>query len=134
MKSKTVPVQGIVSCDGKPLTTGTITFRTDAAKGNTAAEAFATIEEDGSYTLRTRHGSKVQEGAAPGWYRVGVVSVREPAPNAPRIGAMPPPATPLIPIHYADPATSGISIEVNDTAPAGTYDIKLQRDKKVARR
>jgi hypothetical protein len=129
-----IPVEGTITCDGKPLETGTVTFRPDASKGNTAPEAYGTIDEDGRYALYTRVGGGIQPGAAPGWYKVGVVSVREPKANAPRVGAMPPPATPLIPLQYADPASSRLSVEVRSDAAPGAYDIKLLQKNKVARR
>jgi hypothetical protein len=133
---KTVPVAGIVTWNGKPLEGGIIVFRPDRSKGNTGRDAHGVIEADGSYALFTASGAQEREGAAPGWYQVGVVSTKEADPGAKRIGAMPPPATSRIPIEYANPAASGLAVEVVESAPAGAYDIKLARDKgaKVARR
>jgi hypothetical protein len=125
-----VPVQGIVTCDGKPLTTGTVVFRPDAARGNTGPDAIGSIEENGEFVLATRAGDSTRDGVAPGWYKVGVVAVRPPDPNAMRIGGMPPPATPLIPIKYADAGSSGLSVEVVENPRAGAYDLKLSGEKK----
>lgn len=132
---KTVPVSGIVSYNGQPLEGGTIVFRPDRNKGNTGPEARGIIEADGSYQLFTVVGQQEQEGAAPGWYQVGVVSTKEADPKAKRIGAMPPPPASRIPIEFANPAASGVTIEVVEGASPGAYDIKLPRDKsRVARR
>ena len=132
---KTVPVAGVVTFNGKPLEGGTLVFRPDPSKGNTGRDAHAVIEADGSYALFTSRGAHEQDGAAPGWYKVGVVSTKEPDPTAKRIGAMPAPATSRIPIEYADPATSGLAVEVEESAPPCAYNLTL-RDKgtKVARR
>ena len=133
---KTVPVAGVVTWNGKALEGGIIVFRPDRSKGNAGREAHGVIEADGSYALFTASGPQEQEGAAPGWYQVGVISTKEPDPTAKRIGAMPPPATSRIPIEYANPAASGLAVEVVESAAAGAYDIKLARDKgaKVALR
>src|SRR5260370_654021 len=88
---KTVPVAGVVTYDGKRLQTGTIIFRPDTARGNTGREAIGTIDDDGSFVLFTAMGPETQEGATPGWYKVGIVSTKEPDPKAKRIGNMPPP-------------------------------------------
>ena len=128
---KMVPVGGVVTYDGKPLETGTIVFRPEPSRSNTGREASGVIEPDGTYTLFTSAGQNSQEGAAPGWYNVGIVSTKEPDPTAKRIGAMPPPPTPLIPIEYADPARSGVMIEIIENAPPGAYDIQLKGSKKT---
>jgi len=113
-----VPVKGTVSLDGKPVPSGSLLFRPDAAKGNTSKfEPAATINSDGSYSLFTAE----REGAPPGWYKVSVV--------AQELNAKDPyaPAKSLVPTKYNDPETSGISVEVVEQPAAGAYDLKLTR-------
>jgi hypothetical protein len=125
-----IPVKGVVTYDGKPLTTGTVLFRPDSARGNSGAEVVGTIDENGTYVLRTGTGPQAREGAAPGWYKVGVVAVREPDATAKRVGGLPPARVPLIPLKYADAANSGLAVEVVESPAEGAYDLKLRGDAK----
>src|SRR5262249_13520830 len=70
------PVAGKVRVDGKPLTTGSVSFRPDKAKGNTSTyEPAGDIDADGNYKLYTPvRADAPKEGAPPGWYRVAVIS------------------------------------------------------------
>lgn len=110
-----VPVEGQVTYQGQPLKTGSLVFQPDAAKGNTSTlTPSGTLGPDGRYKLYTQE----RPGAPPGWYKVGVVAQEAP-PNDPYAMRS------LIPQRYGDPQTSGISIEVSASAPAGAYDIRL---------
>jgi len=62
---ETVPVTGVVTLDGKPLTAATITF---IPQGQTKGiECQGTTDEEGRYQLQQQHGT---EGAPPGSYKV----------------------------------------------------------------
>ena len=112
-----LPVEGEVTFNGKPLTTGVVIMRPDVAHGNTSQhEPRAKIDADGKYHVETA----LRSGAPPGWYKVGVV-VTEPSDptnpySAPRS---------LIPEKFGNPDESGLSLEVRPNAPPGAYDIKL---------
>src|SRR5262249_14047953 len=66
---KVVPVAGKLTIDGQPLTTGSISFRPDAARGNRSQHhPTGTIDEEGRYQLFTAG----KKGAPLGWYKVMV--------------------------------------------------------------
>ena len=114
-----VPVQGNVTYEGQPLTTGSLAFKPDAEKGNTSKfEPAANIEADGSYRLFTAE----REGAPLGWYKVSVVA-QAPADEKNPYAAM----KSLIPARYAETGTSNLAIEVVEAPPPGAYDLKLSR-------
>jgi hypothetical protein len=117
---KLVPVRGRVVLGDKPLTTGVVIFRPDALKGNTSQqEPRGQIDADGNYKLLTAQ----QEGAAPGWYKVGVIAARQPAdPKNPY--ALP---RALIPLTYNDPEKSGLALEVVEKPSPGAYDLKISK-------
>jgi hypothetical protein len=110
------PVKGHVLLDGKPLPTGSLVFKPDAAKGNSSQfEPSATITADGSYSLFT----KEKTGAPLGWYKVGVIAQEENLadPYAARKS--------LVASRYNNAETSGLAIEVVAAPASGAYDIKL---------
>jgi len=110
-----VAVQGRVTVDGKPLATGSVVFKPDAAKGNLSKfEPSSTIGANGEYSLFTAE----KPGAPLGWYKVGVVA-QEADPKNPYSMKS------LVPARLSDPETSGLSIEVKDNATAESYDLKL---------
>jgi hypothetical protein len=119
-QGKLVPVRGKVVLGDKPLTTGVVIFRPDALKGNTSKqEPRGQIDADGNYKLMTAE----QEGAAPGWYKVGVIAARQPAdPKNPY--ALP---RSLVPLTYNDPEKSGLALEVAEKPGPGAYDLKLSK-------
>jgi hypothetical protein len=113
-----VPVAGTVAVGDKPLTTGSVTFRPDAARGNlTKHEPHGRIGSDGKYEMLTT----TLKGVPPGWYKVRVTATMSNDPKNPY--AIP---TSLIPTRYADPETSGLSLEVVEKPEAGRYDLPLQ--------
>jgi len=113
-----VPVQGRVMLGDKPLTTGTVIFRPDASKGNPSQqEPRGQIDADGNYKLLTAQ----KEGAAPGWYKVGVIATRQPTdPKNPY--ALP---QSLIPTIYNDPERSRLVKEVVEKPGPGAYDLRI---------
>src|ERR1022692_2604787 len=65
-----IPVEGTVLLGDKPLTTGTVILKPDAAKGNESKhEPRGKIGADGKYQIET----SLQKGAPAGWYKVGVI-------------------------------------------------------------
>jgi hypothetical protein len=99
-----------------PLTTGFVIFHPDTTRGNTSKEEpRADLDKQGNYVLFTR----LDQGAAPGWYRVAVTAADQLDPKNPYFTKW------LIPQKYIDPKTSGIAVQVVERAAAGTYDLKL---------
>ena len=112
-----VPVAGKVTLDGKPLATGSLVFKPDAAKGNAGQlEPSGTLAGDGSYALFT----KEKPGAPVGWYKVGVVA-QQASPNDPYLMKS------LVPERYNDAESSGLAVEVVASPAANAYDLKLAR-------
>lgn len=102
----TAPVAGTVTYQGKPIPKLSVAFLPD--KGMVAT---GTTDEQGQFTLMT---SKPGDGAMPGSYRVSIKAVPDTTPPMPGFpGAeQPDPASP-IPAKYGDPATSGLSGNVD---------------------
>jgi hypothetical protein len=106
-------VSGTVTCDGTPLTEGSVRFVPDASKGNTAKlEPAGTIGSGGSYSVLTDGKS----GAPAGWYKVSVASGVIPDSSKPNVSKAP------FAAKYSNPETSGLSVEVK---PGGSYDLKV---------
>ena len=66
-------ISGAVTLDGAPLRTGTIVFHPDMP----GAAAYAAIDENGNYTVRTGN----DQGLIPGDYVATVVATTGPPPN-----------------------------------------------------
>ena len=116
---KLVPVAGSVTVNGAPLTSGSVTFHPNAAKGNkTPHIPVGMIDGQGHYKLMTA----TKEGAPEGWYRV---TVSAQAPIDPQNPYAPPKH--LISSKYSDPSTSGIEIELVPSSPPGAYDLKVAK-------
>jgi hypothetical protein len=101
-----VPVSGKVTVAGKPLPRGSVSFRADTGRGNTAtAEPYGEIQPDGTYTLYT--GKK--RGAPVGKYVVLVAATEDVDPKNPS-------ATPksLVDPRYADPDKPILQVDVVD--------------------
>jgi hypothetical protein len=112
------PVRGKVSYRGQLLRSGTIVFAPDASRGNRGELAYADIQPDGSYTLKTGDAA----GAVPGWHRVTVCSLLPAA--APFPGQRAPLPLSLLPPRYRDPTLSGLACEVKAGEP-NNIDIQL---------
>jgi hypothetical protein len=114
-----LPVSGRVTLSGRPLTSGTVSFRPDSARGNASLHhPTGTIDALGGYTL-----SVVKSpGAPPGWYRVlvfvdaNVSSGSAVHPLMPRW---------LVPARYLSEKTTPLSVEVVASPPDGHYDLIL---------
>jgi hypothetical protein len=95
-------VSGTVTYDGKPLSTGAVTFQPVAS----GPLAIGDIKSDGSYSLSTGD----QAGLSAGEYQVTVVATG-PMPQATEASPMPLPEL-LIPARYGDVNTSGLKYTV----------------------
>jgi hypothetical protein len=112
---KLVPVEGKVTFDGKPLTTGTVIFHPDSSRGNNSQEEpRGKVEADGSFKVSTRKGSP---GAAPGWYKIAIIAQKKTDPKDPYSIAW------ITPQRLADPEKSGMALEVTETPAADAYHI-----------
>lgn len=102
--SRLAPVRGKVTYREKPVTVGNILFVPDAG----GATATADIQKDGTYVLRTGD----RPGAAPGRYKVMIVSMQDTS------GQLPEQRNPLpgllIPEKYSDMNRSGLIADVKD--------------------
>ena len=109
-------VKGKVTVDGAPLTSGSVRFVPDTAKGNKAtAEPAGEIGSDGTYTLMTNGKS----GAPAGWYKVTVNAATVPDSSNPFGGKA------LVAPRFNAPETSGLSVEVVSSPKAGAYDLTV---------
>jgi hypothetical protein len=116
---KFTPVEGKITVDGAPLTSGSVTFHPDAAKGNSTPHIpVGTLDADGNYKLM----SATTEGAPAGWYKVTVSSQ---APADPQNPYAPPKH--LIHPKYSDASSSGLDVEVVENSQPGAYDLKLTK-------
>ena len=114
-----IPVRGKVTLAGVPLGTGSVTFQPDAAKGNSTPHIpVGLLDADGNYSLQ----SATKEGAPRGWYKVAVTAQEPIDPKNPYA-----PPKHLLNPKFSDPNSSGISIEVVENAPAGSYDIQVTK-------
>ena len=113
---KTEPVSGVVSFNGTPLTTGTVTFVPESGTANDAPQSLGSIGEDGAYKL----GTGIAEGAPPGSYKVDVTSSVPSDPTDPY--SLP---KSVIPAKYASSDTTDLRVEVIKSPGAGAYDLKL---------
>ncbi|HYT90418.1 MAG TPA: hypothetical protein VEL76_17060 [Gemmataceae bacterium] len=119
---KFVPVIGKVTLDGQPLTVGAVSFRPDAARGNTSMHVpSGDIDRQGNYELVTVG----KKGAPPGWYKVLVFADANTLPTG--IAASPKPPQWMMNVKYTDPKTTDLSIEVVENPAAERYDLKLSK-------
>lgn len=117
---RTVPVTGKVIVDGKPLSTGSVTFWPEESKGdNSKLEATGQIGKDGTYTLNTRG----KPGAPPGRYKVTVTAQAEPDAKNPYA----PPKHLINPSYAAKETTSLKVIEVVENPAPDAYDLIVTR-------
>ena len=110
---QTFPVKGKVTVGGKTLTTGSVAFWADEAKGTKLAFTPASqIAEDGSYDLFTNG----KRGAPAGHYKVTIVAQAIPDSTAPEKTKS------LVPDIYAKKETTTVLIEVVADG-SKTYDL-----------
>jgi hypothetical protein len=102
------PVTGRVTYKGAAVQSGAIVFTPDAKRGETGRIAFGKLAPDGSYALATGD----TPGAAPGWYRVTVLSHS----GETAVGNLRTPQS-FLPEKYRDPDQSQLGCEVKANRP-----------------
>jgi len=112
----TLPVQGKVTYDGKPVPKGTITFQSDAGHA-----AVGEIQPDGSYRLGT---FAKDDGAVLGHHKVMIVANTGDPTKMP--GSSPGYVAPkdLVPKKYAQLETSGLEADVSKEKTSWDFDLK----------
>ncbi len=111
---KVVPVAGIATVDGKPLSGFVVTFIPDAEKGNTAEiDCSGRLGDDGRFSITTDDRYNQYKGAPPGWYKVTIWSTDDKK----------------IPVDakFEGFKTTPLAIEVVADAPEGAYDLKFTK-------
>jgi len=93
-----VVTTGTVTYEGKPLSSGLVTFVPDVSKGTTGPTGIGYIQKDGTFRIQTAQ----QEGALIGHHKIRVKSV-----DASKFGE-----PWLIPIEYDNPSKSGLTVEI----------------------
>ena len=94
---------GTVTYEGKPLTSGLVTFVPDVSKGTTGPTGIGYIQSDGTYRIQTAQ----QDGALVGHHKIRVKSVDTTKFGEPW----------LIPIEYDSPTKSGLTTEIKAGQP-----------------
>jgi hypothetical protein len=114
-----VAVAGRVTLNGQPLGQGAVIFHPDAAKGNRSQHIpLGSLDAQGTFKLES--GKKA--GAPLGWYKVAVSSQEPPDPKNPYA-----PPKHLINPKFADPQTSGLSVEVVEKPAPNAYDFQVSK-------
>jgi hypothetical protein len=120
----TVPASGTLTYKGAAVEGATVILAPANPKAGESYGASAVTGSDGSFEFAA---FPPETGAVPGQYKVGVTKVESTQAAAPQEGAhqetaLPPPKN-LLPEQYADPAKSGITVDI----PAGgKTDIKIE--------
>jgi len=106
-------VGGIVTLDGVPLAKGQVQFLPDSSKGTKGRMAVGVIGKDGRFTLTA---FKRDDGALVGFHKVVIICEEDMPTFDPNPKVAPQPPKSLIPIHYTDANTSGLTAEVKSGA------------------
>ena len=116
----TIPVHGQVTWEGKPLTTGTVTFQpVKTGEGQPLRPAKGSLGPDGTYRLSM---FRTHDGAMPGEYAV-VIHSHAADSSIDRIGL---PSKSIIPEKYGNSATSGLRATIPaDASGALKFDFQL---------
>jgi hypothetical protein len=111
------PVSGKVTVNGKALTSGSVRYVPDKAKGNTfGGEPVGEINDQGEYTLN--HMGK--PGAPLGAYKIIVTSTGATTSDNTSVKAQN-----TVRANYSDVKTTSLAAEVVKEPAAGAYDLKL---------
>jgi hypothetical protein len=111
------PVAGKVTVGGKPLTTGSVSLRPDASRGNKSQhQPTGAIDAQGHFEVQV---PPARKGAPPGWYKVVITALDDPQPGKPLKS--------FIDMKYAGENTTPLKVEVIANPEAGRYDFRLTR-------
>jgi hypothetical protein len=105
-------VSGVVRIDGKPVPQGTVTY----SPSESGSAAYATIDENGYYEVRTGR----ESGLPPGGYYVTVAANESAARTVE--GGPPPPGKLIVPLWYRFKDSSGLQFKVEP----GSNEIDLE--------
>lgn len=105
---------GVVTLDGKAVPRGTVSFHPVTG----GPPAYAMIDDDGSYAIRTGR----ESGLPAGDYAVSVTANEAPKTNQSDKGGPPPPGKDITPAWYRMKETSGLKYTVNP----GSNEINLE--------
>lgn len=103
-EAQLVPVEGRIVYRGQPVDAGTVVFTPDTERGNTGPIAWAEIQPDGRFRLK----SDDRDGATLGWHRVTI------AGSSQRV---------VLPTYYRDPERSRLVRELKPAA--GVVELQL---------
>jgi hypothetical protein len=114
---KTVPIRGKVTVGDEPVTSGNVSYVPLDTSKAAKEMSVGPIDSNGEYTIHT--GGK--SGAPPGKYKVVVSPSMVPTPGAK--------TKPTVPFNakYSKGDTTPLEKEVKSDAPAGHYDLKLEK-------
>lgn len=114
-----VPVSGRVTMAGKPVDRGHIWFVPDMEKGAKHSNFTpCALDADGRYALKTED----RPGILPGPYKVVIFATKNEPPENPN-GWVP---DWIVPAKYADHSTSGLAVEVADSAEPVIHNFDLK--------
>lgn len=102
-----VQVRGKITYEGKPATTGAITFQPEPGQAEELQPTTGVINSDGTYSMASIHG----KGIPPGKYLVAITSM-EPVDLENPVQKW------LIPEKYSNPSTSGQKAEIPASGPS----------------
>lgn len=113
-----VPVQGKVTVDGQPLTTGNITYYPADGKAQDETNVgYATVQSDGTYKL-----ADGKSGIAAGKYKVVITAGMPSNPADPYSVPIS-----LVNSQFSELARTPLEVEVSPDAPADRYDLKVTK-------
>lgn len=120
---KTVPVKGVVTLDGKPLTNAMIVFIPTGSTTGIGSSGYT--DKDGKFELQTASGSVKTPGAPPGDYRVVANKFKNPDgtefPADSKEGPATSRATETLPMHISDYIQGG----TRATVPAAGGEVPI---------
>lgn len=119
--SRAVPVSGVVTLDGKPLSNAHVAFQPEATKGSmtSGAGSYGITDASGMYTLRMIDND--QSGAVIGTHRVEINLRQEGDDRDPKL--RPPPKT--LPAKYNRQTELQFKVEPGGSS-AANFDLKSQ--------
>lgn len=114
---KTVPVSGIVTLDGKPLSNAMVVFIPTGSTGGIGSSGYT--DKEGKFELQTASGSVKTPGAPPGTYRVVANKFKNPDgteyPADGKEGPATSGATETLPMHISDYIQGGTPATIPPT-------------------